>query len=163
MAQLILLCTYNLTRYLSCSNFKGRLDPFTTNMCLDTLDLIEMFLPQWLQFFANRPEWQAASDLVSHEEPDNSWCWDFAYHYIICSFSYLLVERTWKQKLQGEATSGKILRRISPPCPPPPPGCPVYPPHPSSSPPSPLPNHHPPSSPPHPPPSPPTSGGLEGL
>ena len=38
----------NLARYLSCSIFEGRMDPWTTNMCLDRLEFREKFLLQWL-------------------------------------------------------------------------------------------------------------------
>ena len=74
--------------------------------------------------------------------------------------NFFFLEKTLKQELQKWQLGP---RGILLSCPPAPPGCPGYPPHPSSSPPSPPPHHHPPSSPPHPPPSPPTSGGLEGL
>ena len=48
MTKLILLRAINLARYLSCSIFEGRLDQWTTNMCLYRLDFLEKFLPQWL-------------------------------------------------------------------------------------------------------------------
>ena len=75
-------------------------------------------------------------------------------------FNFFLVERTLKQELQKWP---KGPMEIWPSCPPPPPGCPKYPLHPSSSPPSPPHHHHPPTSLPNPPPSPPPSECLEGL
>ena len=48
MAKLILLWAISLAIYLSCSIFEGRLAPWTKNMCVDMLDFLEKFLPQWL-------------------------------------------------------------------------------------------------------------------
>ena len=111
---------------------------------------------------ANRAGWQVADDLMPLEAPDNSWYWVFVYleHVVV----QLLIGGKYLEAgaaREGQKKWQKGPRRIWPSRPPPPPGCPVFPPHPSPSPPSPQHHHHPPSSPP--PPSPPPSGGLEGL
>ena len=44
----------DLARGLSCCVFKGQLAPWTTNMGLDRLHLIEKFLPQWLHWIGKK-------------------------------------------------------------------------------------------------------------
>ena len=39
-----------LAGYLSYSIFGRSLAPWTTNICLDRLDFLEKFLPQWLHY-----------------------------------------------------------------------------------------------------------------
>ena len=153
MTKLIFLRAINLARYQSCSIFEGRMAQRTTNMRLDRMDFLENFLPHWLhcsgkQVRVASGRWYGASGVTR--------IWLF----VMWWFNFFLLERTLKQELQKWP---KEPRGILPPCPPPPPGCHTYPPHPFSSPTSPPPHHHPSSPPPHPPPSPTTSGGLNGL
>ena len=50
MAKLIVLCAINVARYLSYSILEGQPASWTTNMCLDRLDFLEKFMPQWLHW-----------------------------------------------------------------------------------------------------------------
>ena len=80
MTKLILLCAINLAEYLSCSIFWGRLAQWITNMCFDSLGILNFFCHIGYTVLANRAGWQVAGDLLHQESLDNS-CWDFAYIY----------------------------------------------------------------------------------
>ena len=144
MTKLILLRAINLARYLSCSIFENRLAPWTTNMCLDRLDFLEKFLPQWFNYnilfwqTGQGGEWQVILGLGSHQIIHDVGSLRISTMWL---FNFFLLERTLKQELQKWQNRP---RRIWLSCPPPTPGCPAYPPHPSSSPPSPPSHHHPP-------------------
>ena len=96
---------------------------------------------------------------VLQEEPPNSWWYVFECLSIVVVY-FLLVDKAGATGKGDKWLKGP--RAIWQSCPPPPPGCPAYPPHPSSFPPSPPHDHHPPSFPCQRPTSPP-SGVLEVL
>ena len=65
MEKLILLRAINLATYLFCSILEGRPAPWTTNMCLDKLDILEMFSPQWLHWAGEQGRAASSPDPVS--------------------------------------------------------------------------------------------------
>ena len=72
MARLILLPAINFARYLSCSILEGRPFPWTTNMCLDRLDFLEKFFPQWLHWTGEQGRVASGRSLVFQSMPKHA-------------------------------------------------------------------------------------------
>ena len=106
MARLILLCSINLSSYMSCCIFKGRLAPWTTDVFGQSglswevpATVVALFFQTW-----QGDKWQV--DLVPHEAQYISYCWSLCISKMWLLY-FFLVERIMKQELQGKETSGK--------------------------------------------------------